>query len=102
MKPSTRRCAPIARSTSCCRRRSVARRRPRQRSSSTLGWSGFGGVLLLLLAIGAGGILAYFYFAAPERPVLDPQTLCPVDGPQGIYVVVGGPAGGTPGPAPRA
>ncbi len=66
----------------------MARRRPRQRSSSALGWSGFGGVLLLLMAIGAGGALAYFYFAAPERPVLDPQTLCPVDGPKGITVVL--------------
>jgi hypothetical protein len=44
--------------------------------------------LLLLLAIGSGGTLAYFYFAAPERPVLDPQTLCPVDGPKGITVVL--------------
>src|ERR1700759_672239 len=88
MRPSTRRCAPIARSTSYCRRRRMARRRPRQRSSSALGWSGFGGVLLLLMAIGSCAALAYFYFAAPERPVLDPQTLCPVDGPKGITVVL--------------
>jgi hypothetical protein len=66
----------------------VARRRPRQRSSSALGWSGFGGALLLLMAISSGAALAYFYFAAPERPVLDPQTLCPVDGPKGITVVL--------------
>ena len=66
----------------------MARRRPRQRSSPVLGWSGFGGMLLLLLALGSGGALAYFYFAAPERPVLDPQTLCPVDGPKGITVVL--------------
>ena len=65
-----------------------SRRRPRQRSSSALGWSGLGGLLLLLMAIGSGGALAYFYFAAPERPVLDPQTLCPVDGPKGINVVL--------------
>jgi hypothetical protein len=45
-------------------------------------------VLLLLLAIGSGGALAYFYFAAPERPTLDPRTLCPVDGPKGITVVL--------------
>ncbi len=66
----------------------MARRRPRQRSSAALGWSGFGGALLLLLALGSGGALAYFYFSAPERPVLDPQTLCPVDGPKGITVVL--------------
>jgi hypothetical protein len=65
-----------------------SRRRLRPRSSAALGWSGFGGVLLLLLAIGSGGALAYFYFASPERPVLDPRTLCPVDGPKGITVVL--------------
>jgi hypothetical protein len=66
----------------------MARRRPRQRSSPGLGWAGFGGALLLLLAITSGGALAYFYFSAPVRPVLDPRTLCPVDGPQGITVVL--------------
>jgi hypothetical protein len=65
-----------------------SRRRPRQRSSSALGWSGLAGGLLLLLAIGSGGALAYFYFASPERPVLDAKTLCPVDGPKGITVVL--------------
>jgi hypothetical protein len=66
----------------------MARRRPWQRSSSALGWSGFGGALLLLMAVGSGAALAYFYFAAPERPVLDPQSLCPVNGPHGITVVL--------------
>jgi hypothetical protein len=42
----------------------------------------------LLLALSSGGALAYFYFSAPARPVLDPQSLCPVDGPQGITVVL--------------
>src|SRR6201993_1290837 len=73
---------------SCCRRRRMARRRPRQRSAPGLGWSGLGGVLLLLLAVVSGGALAYFYFSAPARPVLDAQTLCPVTGPQGITVVL--------------
>src|ERR1700761_4702663 len=40
------------------------------------------------MAIGSRAALAYFYFATPERPVLDPQTLCPVDGPKGINVVL--------------
>jgi hypothetical protein len=66
----------------------MARRRPRQRSSPGLGWSGLGGVLLLLLAIIAGGALGYFYFATPQRPILDAQSLCPVNGPQGITVVL--------------
>ena len=65
-----------------------SRRPPRKRSSAALGWSGLGGALLLLLAIGSGGALAYFYFSTPGRPVLDAQTLCPVDGPKGITVVL--------------
>jgi hypothetical protein len=66
----------------------MARRRPRQRGGSALGWSGLGGVLLLLLAIVAGGTLAWFYFSAAPRPVLDAQTLCPVTGPHGVTVVL--------------
>lgn len=66
----------------------MARRRPRQRSDPGIGWSGIAGILLLLLAIAAGSGLAYFYFAAPARPVLDAQSLCPVDGPRGITVVL--------------
>ncbi len=66
----------------------MARRRPRQRKEQGLGWSGLGGVLLLLLAVVSGGSLAYFYLSAPARPVLDPQSLCPVNGPQGITVVL--------------
>ena len=44
--------------------------------------------MLLLLAIIAGGALAYFYFSTPARPILDAQSLCPLDGPQGITVVL--------------
>jgi hypothetical protein len=47
-----------------------------------------GGALLLLLAVVSGGALGYFYFSAPARPALDPQSLCPVSGPQGITVVL--------------
>jgi hypothetical protein len=66
----------------------MARRRPRPRGGSGFGWSGLGGVLLLLLAITAGAALAWFYFSAPTRPVLDAQSLCPVNGPQGVTVVL--------------
>jgi hypothetical protein len=66
----------------------VVRRRPRQRSGPSLGWSGLGGIFLLVLAIVAGGVFAYFYFSTPARPTLDAQTLCPVTGPQGITVVL--------------
>jgi hypothetical protein len=66
----------------------MARRRPRQRGGSGFGWSGLGGVLLLLLAIVSGAALAWFYFSTPARPVLDAQTLCPVTGPQGVTVVL--------------
>src|ERR1700679_2409838 len=94
------RCAPIARSTNCCRRKNksksqnqsqrqrMARRPPRQRRSSGFGWSGLGGILLLLLAIATGGALAWFYFSAAPRPVLDAQSVCPVTGPQGVTVVL--------------
>jgi len=44
--------------------------------------------VLLLLAIVSGGALAWFYFSSPPHPVLDAQTLCPVDGPHGITVVL--------------
>jgi hypothetical protein len=66
----------------------VARRPPRQRSTPGIGWSGVGGILLLLLAIVAGSAFAYFYFSTPIRPTLDAQTLCPLTGPQGITVVL--------------
>jgi hypothetical protein len=66
----------------------MARRKPRRSREAGFGWAGFGGVLLLLLALASGAALAYFYFSAPARPVLDSQSLCPVDGPHGITVVL--------------
>lgn len=66
----------------------MAKRRPRQSSSPSIGWAGVGGILLLLLAAAAGGTFAYFYFSTPARPTLDQQSLCPLEGPQGITVVL--------------
>lgn len=66
----------------------MARRKPRRSHEVAFGWAGLGGVLLLVLALASGGALAYFYFSAPPRPVLDPRSLCPVDGPRGITVVL--------------
>lgn len=66
----------------------MVKRRPRQRSEPGIGWAGIGGILLLLLAIVAGGALAYFYLSAPARPTLDAQSLCPIQGPKGITVVL--------------
>lgn len=66
----------------------MARRRPRQRSEPGIGWAGVGGILLIVLAITAGSTFAYFYFSTPSRPTLDAQSLCPIEGPQGITIVL--------------
>jgi hypothetical protein len=66
----------------------MARRKPRHFREAGFGWAGVGGLVLLFVAVVSGGALAFFYFSAPVRRVLDPQTLCPVDGPQGITVVL--------------
>lgn len=66
----------------------MARRRPRQRSTPGIGWAGYGGIALLLLALTAGSALAFFYFSVPAKLTLDAQSLCPVDGPKGITVVL--------------
>ena len=64
-------------------------RRPRQRSSSQSGrTSALWGATLLLLAMAAFGALAWFYFYAPRKPVLDSRSLCPVTGSKGIAIVL--------------
>lgn len=66
----------------------MARPRPRKRSAPGIGWAGVIGVVLLLLALSCGGALAYFYLFAERQPVLDAQSLCPANGPQGVTVVL--------------
>jgi hypothetical protein len=66
----------------------VARRRRKQATAPGIGWAGVGGILLLLLATVVAGAFAYFYFSTSAPPTLDATTLCPVDGPQGVTVVL--------------
>jgi hypothetical protein len=47
-----------------------------------------GGIALLLVVTVAGAALAFFYAGLGSKPALDAGTLCPVDGPQGVTVVL--------------
>lgn len=60
-----------------------------------------GGIALIFLALAALGLLALFYFSVPQRPKLDAASLCPVDGPQGITVVLVDTSDDLPEPARR-
>lgn len=66
----------------------MAQRQARTRSRSRGGGAALGGVALICLAIAGLGSLAFFYFSVPRAPKLDPASLCPVSGPQGITVVL--------------
>lgn len=66
----------------------MAKKRPKLQKRSDIGWAGVGGIALILLAIACGGALTYFHFSTAKPPVLDAQSLCPVDGPRGINVVL--------------
>ncbi|MGO9360772.1 MAG: hypothetical protein ACLP1D_24385 [Xanthobacteraceae bacterium] len=66
----------------------MARRPARERSRSRGGAAARGGVALICLAAAGLGSLAYFYFSVPDKPKLDPVSLCPVAGPRGITVVL--------------
>jgi hypothetical protein len=61
-------------------------RRKRRRSSGDA-WKTVLGSLLLLLAVGAGGVYAYFWVNAP-RIVISRETLCPQSGPRGIATIL--------------
>lgn len=47
-----------------------------------------GGALLILLALVALGALAAFYYYAPRARALDKDSYCPLEGPDGISVVL--------------
>ncbi len=66
----------------------MARRQLRQRSHAGGAGAAWGGIALIFLALVAIGALAIFYFSAPRKPLLDPASLCPISGPEGITVVL--------------
>jgi hypothetical protein len=62
--------------------------RQRQRSRSRGAGAAIAGVALICLAVAGLGSLAYFYFSVRQSPTLDPVSLCPTSGPEGITVVL--------------
>lgn len=79
----------------------MARRQPRGRSSAQGAGAAIGGIALIFLALAALGALALFYFSVTPKPRLDTASLCPVDGPQGIIVVLVDTSDDLPQPAQR-
>jgi hypothetical protein len=79
----------------------VARLQPRRRNNARGAGAAIGGIALIFLAFAALGILALFYFSVPAKPKLDSASLCPVDGPKGITVVLVDTSDDLPEPAQR-
>jgi len=79
----------------------VARRQSRQRNSARGTGAAIGGIALIFLALAALGILALFYFTVTPKPKLDAASLCPVEGPRGITVVLVDTSDDLPEPAQR-
>jgi hypothetical protein len=79
----------------------VARLQPRRRNSAQGAGAAIGGIALIFLALVALGGLALFYFSVTPKPRLDAASLCPVDGPQGITVVLVDTSDDLPEPAQR-
>lgn len=66
----------------------MARPRPRRRSSPGIGWAGYLGIALFLAAVSCGAALGYFAFFTERPPTVIEETLCPVEGPRGVTVVL--------------
>ena len=66
----------------------MSRGQPRRRNGAGGAGAAIGGIALIFLALAALGSLALFYFSVVPKPKLDPVSLCPVDGPHGITVVL--------------
>jgi hypothetical protein len=66
----------------------VARRQRRLRSSAPGAGAAIGGIALIFVALAALGLLAMFYFSVTPKPQLDAASLCPINGPEGITVVL--------------
>ena len=79
----------------------MARRQSRRRNSAQGAGAAVGGIALIFLALAALGGLALFYFSVTPKPRLDAASLCPVDGPQGITVVLVDTSDDLPEPAQR-
>jgi len=62
------------------------RRRKKRRGGG--GRAAIAGFALIVFAVVALGGLGAFYYFAPRSPELDKQSLCPVDGPDGVRVVL--------------
>src|SRR4030088_2321869 len=89
MPNSNRHSRAIARLTILSRREPLSRRTPRRRSSNPgeLRKHLLGGALTVLaLAVLAVG--AYVYATVARPPTLDQTSLCPVDGPRSVAVVL--------------
>jgi hypothetical protein len=66
----------------------MGQRASRSRARSKGLAAAIGGVVLICVALAATAALAFFYFSNPKSPTLDASSLCPVDGPRGITVVL--------------
>src|SRR5690349_3201593 len=79
----------IAKSTNSWRRRPLPSRMPRRRSRNPSDLRKHVlGAALALLALSALSAGAYVYTTAARPPVLDRSSLCPVDGPRSVSVVL--------------
>ncbi|WP_181700196.1 hypothetical protein [Chthonobacter albigriseus] len=66
----------------------MARPRRRRRRSGGEGWKIAAGVGLALVALAGLGGIAWLNATLEPPPKLDPDTLCPVDGPRALTVVL--------------